>query len=89
MKRSPGQVQVIVYAEVIRPLYTFNLISEHIQLVLIIQQTKKTFNSSSAQVVSSSTGPHLSALLKDVTVAGVVVARRPRLAVHVRDVRGS
>ena len=40
-------------------------------------------------MVSSSTGPHLSALLKDVTVAGVVVARGPRLAVHVRDVRGS
>ena len=89
MKRSPGQVQVIVYAEVIRPLYTFNLISEHIQLVLIIRLTKKPFNSSLVQVVSSSTGPHLSALLKDVTVAGVVVARRPRLAVHVRDVRGS
>ena len=29
---------------------------------------------------------HLSALLEDVTVAGVLVARRPRLAVHVRDV---
>ena len=40
-------------------------------------------------MVSSSTGPHLSALLKDVTVAGVVIARGPRLAVHVRDVRGS
>ena len=41
MKRSPGHVQVIVYAEVIRPLHTFDSISEHIQLVLIIQQTKK------------------------------------------------
>ena len=82
MKRSPGHVQVIVYAEVIRPLHTFNSFSSYNKL-------KKPFNSSSVQVVSSSTGPHLSALLKDVTIAGVVVARRPRLAVHVRDVRGS
>ena len=90
MKRSPGHVQVIVYAEVIRPLHIqLNLWTHSTRSHYTYNKLKKTFNSSSVQVVSSSTGPHLSALLKDVTVAGVVVARRPRLAVHVRDVRGS
>ena len=32
--------------------------------------------------------PHLSALLEDITIAGVVVTGCPRLAVHVGDVLG-